>query len=37
LIIGGTLASALSIAGAAIVAWRLNRAGHAESESVRLV
>jgi hypothetical protein len=37
LIIGGTLASALSIAGAAIVAWRLNRAGHAEQESVRLV
>jgi hypothetical protein len=37
LLIGGTLASALSIAGAAIVAWRLNRAGHAEQESVRLV
>jgi hypothetical protein len=37
LLIGGTLASALSIAGAAIVAWRLNRAGHAESETVRLV
>jgi hypothetical protein len=37
LIIGGTLASAaLSIAGAAIVAWRLNRAAHAGSERVRL-
>jgi hypothetical protein len=37
LIIGGTLASAaLSIAGAAIVAWRLNRAAHAGSRRVRL-
>ncbi len=37
LLIGGTLASAaLSIAGAAIVAWRLNRAAHAGSERVRL-
>jgi hypothetical protein len=36
LIIGGTLASAaLSIAGAAIVAWRLNRAGHG-SDRIRL-
>jgi hypothetical protein len=36
LIIGGTLASAaLSIAGAAIVAWRHNRA-HAGSDRVRL-
>lgn len=37
LIIGGTLASAaLSIAGAAIVAWRHNRAAHAGSDRVRL-
>lgn len=37
LIIGGTLASAaLSIAGAAIVAWRHNRAGHGGSDRVRL-
>ena len=36
LIIGGTLASAaLSIAGAAIVAWRINRAGHG-SDRIRL-
>jgi hypothetical protein len=37
LIIGGTLASAaLSIAGAAIVAWRHNRAAHTGSDRVRL-
>ena len=37
LLIGGTLASAaLSIAGAAIVAWRLNRTPRAGSERVRL-
>jgi hypothetical protein len=37
LIIGGTLASAaLSIAGAALVAWRLNRPGRGGAERVRL-
>jgi hypothetical protein len=37
LLIGGTLASAaLSIAGAAIVAWRINRAAHGGSERIRL-
>lgn len=37
LIIGGTLASAaLSIAGAAIVAWRHNRSAHTGSDRVRL-
>jgi hypothetical protein len=37
LIIGGTLASAaLSIAGAALVAWRLNRPGRGGTERVRL-
>ena len=37
LIIGGTLASAaLSIAGAALVAWRLNRPGRGGPERVRL-
>jgi hypothetical protein len=35
LIIGGTLASAISIAGAAIVAWRLNRSGHAGPDWLR--
>ena len=38
LLIGGTLASAaLSIAGAAIVAWRWNRAANAGHSRVRLV
>ncbi len=38
LLIGGTLASAaLSIAGAAIVAWRWNRAANAGQSRVRLV
>jgi hypothetical protein len=38
LIIGGTLASAaLSIAGAAIVAWRHNRATHSVADRVRLI
>lgn len=38
LIIGGTLASAaLSIAGAAIVAWRHNRAAHTVADRVRLI
>jgi hypothetical protein len=38
LIIGGTLASAaLSIAGAAIVAWRHNRAAHSVADRVRLI
>lgn len=37
LLIGGTLASAaLSIAGAAIVAWRLNRTPRSRTERVRL-
>ena len=37
LLIGGTLASAaLSIAGAALVAWRLNRAPRSASERIRL-
>ncbi len=37
LLIGGTLASAaLSIAGAAIVAWRLNRTPRGGSERIRL-
>ena len=35
LIIGGTLASAISIAGAAIVAWRLNRGGHGGPDWLR--
>ena len=38
LVIGGTLASAaLSIAGAAIVAWRWNRAANGGHRGVRLV
>ena len=38
LLIGGTLASAaLSIAGAAIVAWRLNRSANGSHHGVRLV